>query len=609
MEGRTFAAPAESQERLQTRGWASWGATSDRDVGGRVNARRAALLLAATMAFAWVAASPAAQEETITLAPAADTYVKMDEPSANFGTADRFSAQGHPQFARQALLRFKPVTVPGDRQITSAKLRLWVEGGTATSGGVSLYETTGAWDESGVTWLSQPARGPLLGTRVNLRADTWVEWDVTKAVPATGTAEVNFMLSTSDPGWYGFETADKATANGPKLVLVTRAAPAQGADTTPPDTTITAGPSGSTRSAAPSFSFTATESLATFECRLDGQPFVPCTSPKQYTDLPTGSHEFSVRATDAAANRDESPASRQWTVTPPGRDVVIAAVGDMNPPRTRDATSPSARNGAAIAEALRTGRVDAFFGLGDFQYDVAYCADYVNYWRSLWGGTKRGLYWISAPNHDWQPGRNEDLDNFMNGECPGDAAKAKANQDLGRIENGTPYSVDFGSWHVAFLSSALWVYDVPRAETVTTWLDQDLAAAAAAGRHLAVLYHEPYFTSDTSHHTRAAAEKPWIDVMWKHRVRLTLSGSQHNYERSCPVDNTDHCVADGMTAFQVSTGGIGLREFLSSPPYIVKRFTGTHGWLELSLHGDGSFDWQFNPVSGAGTDSGSRPAQ
>jgi hypothetical protein len=143
---------------------------------------------------------------------------------------------------------------------------------------------------------------------------------------------------------------------------------------------------------------------------------------------------------------------------------------------------------------------------------------------------------------------------------------------------------------------------------LTTWLDNDLAAAKAAGKHLAVVHHEPYFTSNTKEHDRARDHKPWIDVMWKHRVRLTLSGSQHNYERSCPVNNADQCVSDGMTAFQVSTGGIGLRSFTSSPSYIVKRFSDTHGFLRMTLRANGSFDWKFVATSGPGTDAGTRPA-
>jgi len=293
---------------------------------------------------------------------------------------------------------------------------------------------------------------------------------------------------------------------------------------------------------------------------------------------------------------------------PATADVRLAAVGDMNPPRNISRTSASARVGASIASALADRRVNAFLGLGDFQYSVGRCAEYVAYWRMLWGATKSRLYWVSAPNHDWQPGRNEDLDDFMNGQCPGDPSTSAINAERGFIGNGEPYAEEFGKWHIVFLSSALWRYDVDRAVQVTNWLDQDLAAAQARGSHLAVVYHEPYFTSDTDTHSRASEQRPWIDVMYKYHVRFTLSGSQHNYERSCPVDNRDSCVVDGMTAFQVSTGGVPLREFTSDPPFIVKRFSDTHGWLELILQADGSFSWVYHSVDGPGADTGSRPA-
>jgi acid phosphatase type 7 len=292
----------------------------------------------------------------------------------------------------------------------------------------------------------------------------------------------------------------------------------------------------------------------------------------------------------------------------PAPDVRIAAVGDMNNEENLDPDSPSGRNGAAIARLVQNNEIDAFLGLGDFQYDTAYCEDYVNYWAPLWGGTMPKLYWVSAPNHDWEPGRNEDLDNFMDGQCPGSAEKAAINQERGFISNGQPYSKDFGNWHFAFLSSAHWRYSPEQARELTDWLDEDLAAAKAAGKHLAVVHHEPYFTSDTKAHTRADDHKAWINVMWKHGVRLTLSGSQHNYERSCPVNNADRCAPDGITSFQVSTGGIDLRPFTSSPRYIEKRFSDTHGFLRLTLRHDGSFEWNFVATTGEGTDSGTRSA-
>ncbi|MCP3102812.1 Ig-like domain-containing protein [Myxococcus sp. K15C18031901] len=90
-------------------------------------------------------------------------------------------------------------------------------------------------------------------------------------------------------------------------------------DTTPPDTVLSGGPTGTTSATTASFTFTATESPATFECSLDGAPYAACTSPRSLTGLADGSHTFSVRAVDAAGNVDPTPATRTWTVdtTPP----------------------------------------------------------------------------------------------------------------------------------------------------------------------------------------------------------------------------------------------------------------------------------------------------
>lgn len=341
--------------------------------------------------------------------------------------------------------------------------------------------------------------------------------------------------------------------------------------------------------------------LAGYRNDLDNTP-VP-----QGTAVDMGAYEYAlvlgVKTTQAIGGRVLQATSKPIT---------IAAVGDMNPEGNTSTTSPSGKNAQSIAAGLADGSLDAFLGLGDFQYSIGSCSSFVNYWNRLWSGTKSKLYWISAPNHDWEPGRNEDLDDFMNGACPGDSVKSAINAQRGFINNGDPYSFDLGNWHFAMLSTALWRYDTTKAKQVTLWLDNDLAQAKAAGKYLVVAYHDPYFTSNTSSHSRTTAVKPWIDIMDKYDVRLTLSGSQHNYERSCPVTKDDICVAEndpnGMTAFQVSTGGIGLRSFTSSPSYIVKRFSDTWGWLKLTLNPDGSFSWQFNPVQGSSTDSGFRPA-
>ena len=96
-------------------------------------------------------------------------------------------------------------------------------------------------------------------------------------------------------------------------------------DTTPPDTTITAGPTGTTTSHSASVSFSAGET-ASFECSLDGTAWASCSSPQWYPSLADGPHTFQVRAIDAAGNVDPTPASRSWmVVSPPPNDMFAGA--------------------------------------------------------------------------------------------------------------------------------------------------------------------------------------------------------------------------------------------------------------------------------------------
>ena len=86
------------------------------------------------------------------------------------------------------------------------------------------------------------------------------------------------------------------------------------ADVDPPETTITKHPKKSSSSRRAKFRFGADEPGSTFECRLDKRPFKPCLSPFKRT-VALGRHNFRVRSTDAAGNRDPTAAKFAWTVT------------------------------------------------------------------------------------------------------------------------------------------------------------------------------------------------------------------------------------------------------------------------------------------------------
>jgi hypothetical protein len=107
-------------------------------------------------------------------------------------------------------------------------------------------------------------------------------------------------------------------------------------DTAAPETTIGEAPPATTSSTSASFRFSS-EAGATFECALDAAVFAACTSPRQYTGLAVGTHQFRVRAKDAAGNTDTSPASYSWTIDTTAPETTI----DLGPPPTTSSTSAS----------------------------------------------------------------------------------------------------------------------------------------------------------------------------------------------------------------------------------------------------------------------------
>ena len=99
-------------------------------------------------------------------------------------------------------------------------------------------------------------------------------------------------------------------------------------DLTPPDTSVTSGPSGITTSPEATFSFASTDPTPIFSCSLDNDGFAPCTSPMSYSSLTDGTHTFSVRAEDPAGNVDETPATQTWVVDAQGPVITFVRPGN-----------------------------------------------------------------------------------------------------------------------------------------------------------------------------------------------------------------------------------------------------------------------------------------
>jgi hypothetical protein len=164
--------------------------------------------------------------------------------------------------------------------------------------------------------------GPVDGARINDRTPTF-----TFSSPEAGAGFDCSVDSASDwePCSGSFTTAP--LGDGAHTVRIRARDDATNEDATPasrtfvvdttrPGTTIDSGPApGATVPADQvTFSFSSTEP-ATFECRIDGGGFIPCTSPRTLSGLAVGPHTFTVRAIDLAGNTDPNAVNRQFTVS------------------------------------------------------------------------------------------------------------------------------------------------------------------------------------------------------------------------------------------------------------------------------------------------------
>jgi hypothetical protein len=122
--------------------------------------------------------------------------------------------------------------------------------------------------------------------------------------------------STETPGVHNFYAASQDQAGNVEPVVVKR----RFTIVALPDTTIHTGPEGETWLRTPFFGFSSNVGGATFQCRIDGGSFAPCTSPFTAPELSIGPHSFEVRAVSDGAE-DPTPARRDFTVAGTSDDV------------------------------------------------------------------------------------------------------------------------------------------------------------------------------------------------------------------------------------------------------------------------------------------------
>ncbi|MGZ4447221.1 MAG: M12 family metallo-peptidase [Nocardioides sp.] len=152
-----------------------------------------------------------------------------------------------------------------------------------------------------VTFTDRATGGTLCTSPVDASGDA----ACTATLSRTG-ASTTYTIGTVVGGRFARDSAaDDAT------VTVTAA---DGSDTTPPQTRVTAGPGAFLLASRATVRYAADEAGSTFACTLDGQP-VACGSARvTLAGLGEGTHVFTVAARDSSGNTDPTPARRVFAV-------------------------------------------------------------------------------------------------------------------------------------------------------------------------------------------------------------------------------------------------------------------------------------------------------
>jgi hypothetical protein len=129
---------------------------------------------------------------------------------------------------------------------------------------------------------------------------------------ATGVNEGFIATGANEP----CGVAVDALAPPPKQPELPASPGGTAGDKQAPQTTIGSGPGSKLADGKARFAFKSSEAGSTFQCKLDGRKAARCKSPRVFKRLKPGRHTFRVWATDAAGNKDPTPARRSFRVPP-----------------------------------------------------------------------------------------------------------------------------------------------------------------------------------------------------------------------------------------------------------------------------------------------------
>jgi PKD repeat protein len=150
-----------------------------------------------------------------TLLPVADALVNEASPSSNSGSGVELRVRFDDGGSYHSYVRFDLTHLAGT--VRSARLRLFCTDPNDVGG--TVFPTSSAWSETGITWANKPAAaGDQIASLGTVEEDTWYELDVSDSVAAGGS--VSFLLTSTDSGSARYSSREGG--NPPELVIETR---------------------------------------------------------------------------------------------------------------------------------------------------------------------------------------------------------------------------------------------------------------------------------------------------------------------------------------------------------------------------------------------------
>jgi acid phosphatase type 7 len=216
----------------------------------------------------------------------------------------------------------------------------------------------------------------------------------------------------------------------------------------------------------------------------------------------------------------------------------------------------------AVASQLEMVPFDFMIHLGDIGYETGSRTDLEAYFFSVYADLLENFAVFPASgNHEYDT-----------------ESAAPFREAFVLPENGGPeglerwYSYDFGDVHFVVL-------DTERTgATQAAWLDVDLQANRLPWT--IVYFHRPPFSSG-EHGSDGSVQRYFVPLFVKYQVPLVLSGHDHDYERTKPLDGVTYVVSGGGGRGTRSVGRSSFTAFsLSVCNFVYVTVNGT----ELTLH-------------------------